>query len=407
MLYFKLCRCVKSEYVVFNSGTYDLIWKDRGSGADDNVALWANTNIESDLGIDALTFSAFTSYSDLAGKPNLLKSTVAKHRSLLTQQHSDRIAIVIYEVTETERIWTDKGSRADEDFSSYRAVEPEGYYSLGDIGVATHSKPAFSILVQQRKSDVLIPPTGYRKRWTDKGSGANRNVAFYEPICPSGSRALGYVTVRSHSSAPSENDIRCVNSTYIVSGKWKFVWDDTGSGANTDVTVWRAVPSGQGQGQGVRAMSAVPCHCDMDRTAYVLNLDYVQYVTSKPVKRYILTSLQYMLENYNVLSQEPEVLARTIIFNHGDTEQVVTRSIEYSYEETYSWDETSGLEVGVEISVTAGVPEVFSGSVSYVASYYVHRTTQISIDQEPNFYSIVLLLQYLLLAIANYNNVIS
>ena len=102
----------------------------------------------------------------------------------------------------------------------------------------------------------------------------------------------------------------------------------------------------------------------MDRTPYVLNPNYVQYVVSKPVQRYILNSLSYKIDDHQVLSQEPEVLARTVVFNYGDTEQTVSRTIEYGYEETHSWDETMGLEVGVEITVEAGVPELLTGSVS-------------------------------------------
>ena len=340
-----------------------MIWKDKGSGADEDVAFWANTNIDSNRGIDAMTFAAYTKYSRPSGQPDLLDSAVAKERTLLINSASANVAIVLYEVPDCKHIWTDEGSDADDNFSSYRANDLDGYYSLGDIGVATHSEPAFSIIAQERKSDAFRAPTGYRRRWDDEGSDADQDVTFYEPICPAGYRALGYVTVRSHSSQPSVNDIRCVNSAYTVKGKWKYVWDDTGSGADVDVTVWRAVPLGE-SGQGVRAMSTVPCHCDMDRTAYVLDVDYVQYIFSKPVKRYILNSLSYIIDRYEVLSEDPEVVARTVIYNHGNTEQTVSRTIEYGYEETRSWDETSGLEVGVEISVTAGITEVISATVS-------------------------------------------
>ena len=71
-----------------------------------------------------------------------------------------------------------------------------------------------------------------------------------------------------------------------------------------------------------------------------------------------MNSLSYELDDYQVLGQESEILACTVVYNYGDTEQTVACTIEYGYEETHSWDETKGLEVGVEISVVAGTPEL-------------------------------------------------
>lgn len=60
-------RCVKTEYVV-NSGTYDKIWDDSGSGADRDVSLWANTAMRN-AGIDATIFTAIANHSRPYGRP--------------------------------------------------------------------------------------------------------------------------------------------------------------------------------------------------------------------------------------------------------------------------------------------------------------------------------------------------
>ena len=129
------------------------------------------------------------------------------------------------------------------------------------------------------------------------------------------------------------------------------------------MTVWEAVPSGVGQ--GVRGMSAVPCHCGMDRTAYVLNPTNIQYIISKPVQHYYLTNIVYNFDARQILSQEPQVLTRTELKNNvSDVVQELSRKISYDYQETYTWSHTVGLELGVSITVTAGVPQVASTSVS-------------------------------------------
>ena len=358
-----VCRCVKSEYTV-QSGIYDFIWNDKGSGADSDVSLFANTNIDSADGIGANSFTAITFYGTPSGRPSLLRAATAKQNSPVSSILEDKV-LVAYQVSDTVHIWNDAGSGADRDLSLWRARVPQGYFSLGDVAVPTHSAPRFSVLVRPLKDDALKAPTGYRQRWTDAGSGADKDVAFYEPICPPGYRVLGYVTVASHSSLPSLNDIRCVKSKYTVPGKFEFVWNDRGSGADRDLSVYTAVPSGSGQ--GVRAMSARPCHCSMDRTAYVLNSTSTQYIVTKPVKRYILKDISYKIDNRQLLSQKPEVLATTSLTNEGLTlTDSATRVVSYSYQETHSWSQTFGLEIGVSATVTAGVPEVSSASVCFI-----------------------------------------
>ena len=112
--------------------------------------------------------------------------------------------------------------------------------------------------------------------------------------------------------------------------------------------VWMALPPGSGQ--GVVAMSAMPnCHCPTDRTAYVLNSSAIQYI----VTRYVIDNIDYMIDDREILL-EPR--PRTTFINNGSISQQVTREVEYSYEQSHSWSTTFWLEIGVEATVTAGVP---------------------------------------------------
>jgi hypothetical protein len=64
--------------LVIPAGTYQLIWNDRGSGADADVALWAKTAAGSVIGIDSNTFKALTHYGTPHDTPLLLNSQYAK-----------------------------------------------------------------------------------------------------------------------------------------------------------------------------------------------------------------------------------------------------------------------------------------------------------------------------------------
>ena len=339
---------------------YDFVWSDRGSGANQDVSIFSNTNIDSAYGRSANTFRAVPNYSTISGQPNLLRLSSSSKRLSSAAPAKKDTAIVVYQVTFKKNIWNDAGSGANRDFSSWSANIPDGYYSLGDYGVASHSVPHFVTLVRARKDDAIRPPLDFRPRWSDRGSGANKDVTFYEPVCPVGYRTLGHVSVDSYSRQPERRNIRCVKAEYVVQGSWRFIWNDKGSGANSDVSVYMAVPSGSGQ--GVTAMSVVPCYCRMDHTAYVLNSKHIQYIVSK---NYTLTNIHYDLDNRHILSSRPEVLANTILINKGTTPQSTTRVISYSKEESHSWSKSVGLEIGIEVSFNAKVPLVTEKSVKY------------------------------------------
>ena len=365
-------RCVKTQYVTSSDGLYDFVWNDRGSGAYKDVTIYSNTNIDSKDGRSANTFRATPNYSRLDGYPNLLRSSTSSEKSQTAVNPQEDKAIIVYQVTLKNKIWNDAGSGANKDFSSWRAQIPDGYYSLGDYGVANHRAPHFVTLVKAVKEDALRAPLSFRQRWNDRGSGANKDVTFYEPICPTGYRALGHISIASYRTQPQKREFRCVKAEYAVQGKWQFIWKDRGSWADRDVSVYMAVPDGPGQ--GVRAMSAVPCYCEMDRTAYVLNIKYIQYIVSKPVKRYTMTNIKYNLDNRHVLSTSPETLANTFLENRGTTPQSTTRVITYSVAESHSWSETVGVEVGVEFSITTSVPLVASKSVSHAQFALLYNT---------------------------------
>ena len=264
---------------------------------------------------------------------------------------------------EPELIWNDKGSGGTYDLSIFRARTHSTFYSLGDIPVGSYTAPQVSLIVKALQPGALKQPLNYRQRWNDRGSGADKDVAIFEPICYAGYVPLGHVAVESHSERPQTTDTVCVKQEYAAPGKWEWVWNDRSTGSDVDVTVWRAIPS-DSTGQGVRAMGAVPTHGNMDRMAYVLKSAITDYVVGKPAARYILTNVKYLFNDRKMVSTTPEQLARTIIINRGDTVQKAVRTITYTYSETSDWSQAFGLEVGVSTTVTAGTPGLLSVSVS-------------------------------------------
>ncbi len=136
------------------------------------------------------------------------------------------------------QLWSDKGSGARKSVSFW--VPSTGYY-LGVHAQPSHSQPPGSACAFSNSS-LLKKPTGVKFVWNDKGSGAKRNVTIWKPNCPSGYYALGYMVEPNYNGKPnlSRSRFRCVHKDLVSrrSGTLKFVWNDSKSGAKDDVSVW-------------------------------------------------------------------------------------------------------------------------------------------------------------------------
>ena len=270
-------------------------------------------------------------------------------------------------------IWNDRGSGANRDFSVWRAPGTTTAFSLGDISNNNYDKPeAFLVKDTSPRKDALRLPHSYRRVWTDAGSGANWDGSFWEPICPPGFVGPGDVAMRSHSIQPDVTSIACVNATYTIAGKFEHVWDDRGSGAKSDVSVWESIPLSPA-GFSTHPMTAVDHYGMIDRTARVLKRDAVQYIRGKPAEKFILTNVRYQWDDRKLVDQHPEDLLRTTVINMGDTPQDVSREMAFEYTESYDWSFGTSLETSISFEVSAGVPLIGESTVSVFKSTDMFR----------------------------------
>ena len=87
--------------------------------------------------------------------------------------------------------------------------------------------------------ELLVPPGDWSLIWTDKGSGANKDGSMWNAVPPSKEyRCLGSVMQKGYKK-PVLSNYRCVHSglTKKIQNK-SIVWTDKGSGADKDVTVF-------------------------------------------------------------------------------------------------------------------------------------------------------------------------
>lgn len=88
----------------------------------------------------------------------------------------------------------------------------------------------------------------FELRWNDKGSGADKDGAYWHPIPPDNFNSLGSVGVSNYNDINGENAAMCVRaidgSSDAIANPvdYDLIWADKGSGADKDGSCWRPKP---------------------------------------------------------------------------------------------------------------------------------------------------------------------
>lgn len=141
-----------------------------------------------------------------------------------------------------ELVWRDHGSGAHSDVSFYHPKPPAGYVILGDYVQGDYSNPNGEVLVARQNQNVRLAED-HDSIWNDAGSGADSDFSCWRPKVPQGYKALGNITIASH-ERPNKQ-IWCVRENLLeeasLGGK---IWDDGGSGADQDFSAWHIPATG-------------------------------------------------------------------------------------------------------------------------------------------------------------------
>ena len=106
------------------------------------------------------------------------------------------------------KIWDDSGSGADSDVSIWRAYSnDEGYLPLGATAKWGHGMPTeYSLVVRSIERGALAHPTGFSEVWTDEGTRSDDDVRVMSMTAPVGYTCIGHVAVEGYSNLPNAND---------------------------------------------------------------------------------------------------------------------------------------------------------------------------------------------------------
>ena len=148
--------------------------------------------------------------------------------------------------------WDDGGSGADLDGYFFIPSVGQSEYVIGGLAsqkktsakncVVTVSEPSNNPTGTPR---LLATPIDWKQVWNDKGSGARRDGSIWKAIPPdSNYRCLGSIPKTGYNK-PNVPNYRCVhkNLTEKIVTK-SIVWHDSGSGADVDATMFRLPNTG-------------------------------------------------------------------------------------------------------------------------------------------------------------------
>ena len=124
--------------------------------------------------------------------------------------------------------WNDKGSGQSLDGSFYHPVTTDGFKPLGSLGFRGYYNPdgIHGVMIVKAKSgsDALAPPADYTEIWNDKGTGSDTDGSFWMPVPPQGYKAMG-VVVQAGYGKPSLDDVVCVREDLTVPGEaGELIW---------------------------------------------------------------------------------------------------------------------------------------------------------------------------------------
>ena len=159
-----------------------------------------------------------------------------------TELEAHRNDFIFTESFQSDEVWNKSGSGAKERVSFYHPTPPKNYVILGDHVQANHDPAKGKVLVA-RRNDNVKEAKGYTEIWNDRKSGANDDITVWRAQCPSGYSTLGDITVGKYGNPDIQ--VWCVKNNLLESiPLGSKVWDDKGSGAKEDFSAWRISATG-------------------------------------------------------------------------------------------------------------------------------------------------------------------
>lgn len=123
-------------------------------------------------------------------------------------------------------------------------------YRPSKIEICTNPEDNSNLPGSDEPPIQLLESNTYKHSWWDKGSGAHKDLKTLRPLKMAQDNEIyypmGYVGISKGAFKVDAADVE--HKTMLVTGNvkgprdWQWIYNDRGTGANTDVTFWRPIP---------------------------------------------------------------------------------------------------------------------------------------------------------------------
>jgi len=168
------------------------------------------------------------------------------------------LSVEVIQVCNFQTAYTDKGSGGRLDVSFFDPLVPPGYLIIGGYAQGNHHQPSDCIKaikpVDSASRALVQAPQDWQLIWTDKNSGAYMDGSIWHPVSADNNYICLGSIAREGYNRPVVSNYGCLHQCLLQSVPvTNFIWSDKGTGANTDVSIYRlhnsngyrAIPSHQ------------------------------------------------------------------------------------------------------------------------------------------------------------------
>lgn len=326
---------------------FDKTWKDKGSGADKDVSFFQPKCPDKYVALGSVSYNKYESIDK-------------KMAALIVKKDTSGSDAPMKHPTDYTKVWTDKGSGADQDGSCWTPVAPDGYVSMGDVVVRNHSKPKTDLVVCIRK-DLATSAIIGNQIWKDKGSGADKDFSIYGLTPPDTNldNSHGYYTANTFVGVDSHSKPKSSKSAHCLKLKIDVVKADEPAAPkltsankpsdSTDPVVDRTI--------------IVPFTTVMDDSK-----DIKWQVDNSPFYT-VERTVSFVLDDYinNISSDEPQTNSVSVTTGVSNTE-------------TETWTETTGITVSYQTGISLGA-KLFGLGVEVNSQYSASITHEMGWSQ--------------------------
>ncbi len=319
-------------------------------------------------------------------------------------------------------IWNDMPAFGSPDASFHDPVLPEGYRSLGSLGIPDWSDPngRYAMMVVQANagSDALAEPVGYELVWSCHPLFTI--ASFWTPVPPAGYVAMGTVVVLGLNPPPLDKVV-CVREDLTIDAEaGTFIWSDAGTGMPTDLGCWRIDQPDTGPHEYCHLLSGTfigwdlydppvfhpvmhVLRANLPMLAEAPNQNFMPRLTgfdtppeeTDPMMAKAMLvpctiindaahgdNVAWQVANSPMYRLERQVYYKLMYHNYNQTSEMQTNSVLIRSGITTSESERIWNETEISLSVEAGLSfKAFSGKITATVSRRFGYETQVSVAE--------------------------